>query len=416
MIYTRASLNELSPDNPSNLGTIMSNTGTRAMTAVRQAAARVNVKQQENRLTAVLAVTLAGNEQLTRALMQKCGVRLRGDGVTFDVRPQARIRPGTATRRTTDIAITALRGSRSVGRLWCEAKQYAREGPRQLDDQFAALCAQAPASGNGRLLAIVLRDNDGEKIKAADRESLAFKVCVMTWLDVKDLVNEIGARTLGADWLDLPAQAAEGMDIAVLRAFVRWVEGRDCTSPILTARALSDRSIAAIEAGDKVALRRARWFLWHAATSDRVRTHAEFGSLGYLTHSPDGGLLLRQDLCPGPATRFSATGFYPFIGISVSESSGTAMLQVGAFAQAGNFDWVGRDLDAWASRLANARFDVAGVESLGEEVQIARSKPLREIAACGPSIRAQRTAAVDLISRGLRNLDRTALLIPGRSR
>jgi hypothetical protein len=212
----------------------MTTYGRQASTVLRRAAARFGEHRQEDRLTAVFAATLQRNEQLTQALMKKCGVRLRSDGLTFDVSPQAPIRHDTRASRTTDIAITALRGSTPVGRLWCEGKLYAPEGPRQLDDQFAALSEQTPATGNGRLVAIVLGDEDEEKIKAAQRHSPAFKIRVITWLDVKDLVNEVGASALGADWLDRPVGPREGMDIAILRAFIHWLEGGNLISRIPT--------------------------------------------------------------------------------------------------------------------------------------------------------------------------------------
>ena len=390
--------------------------GRQANTVLRQAAARFEEHRQEDRLTAVFAATLQRNEQLVQALMRKCGVRLRSDGLSFDVCPQAAIRHGTRASRTTDIAITALRGSMPVGRLWCEGKLYAPEGRRQLDDQFAALSERTPATGNGRLVAIVLRDEDEETIRAAERQSPTFKIRVITWLDVKDLVNEVGASALGADWLDRPVRPREGIDIAILRAFVRRLEGGNLVSRILNARAFSETSFRAIETDDKLALEPATWFLFHASTSDRVRILATQGAEGKVTRTPDGGSLIRQDLLPNRDTRFVTAGFRPFVAISAAAISGSAALQVGVFARARDLDLDGRDMDSWAARLARIGFDLAGIEPIREEVKIARGVPLREIAARGTSIRVQRAAAADFISRGLRDLAPSTLLSPAGDR
>jgi len=108
--------------------------------------------------------------------------------------------------------------------VWVENKLYAREGPRQLEDQWRALRAEKPILSAQHLVAIVLTRDDVAKSQRKARVPAGFDVRVLRWLEIKDLVIAAGADAGGQYWCDLPSTPSEFRELAALRAFLWWIE------------------------------------------------------------------------------------------------------------------------------------------------------------------------------------------------
>jgi hypothetical protein len=103
------------------------------------------------------------------------------------------------SQRSIDLEIAADSGGKEVARLWCECKVKAREGIKQLDDQFVALKKAKPR--RSRLVAVVRTHADRKKIEARkDGRPDGFKVAIITWSEVAALVARRGGELAKSGW------------------------------------------------------------------------------------------------------------------------------------------------------------------------------------------------------------------------
>lgn len=336
--------------------------------SVDEAIAREGDRRYEDRLTEVLATALDKHPPLAHALMKAAGVQLDAEGITFRVRTQRAfsVVADPSRTRSTDLEIVALAGEVPVGRLWCENKLDSRERKEQLDDQYDALQAAAPAAQSSRLLAIVPIDRDRREINERTRVSKAFDVKVLTWLELNDLVRRVGMHSAGAAWPDSGrAELATTESWGVLCNLLEEIaeHGGVLASEPLTAADLS--ALAQINE----TMKRLRWLLWQVFDSPRAAPYMRRSSNLPEWRDPDSsGLTVHIDI--GAPLRpcwidNDDIKWTRFAAISAnSDGDPPAILEVGLWAWAEPVRTEIARRGDWRDRLASYDFELE-LESQG---------------------------------------------------
>jgi hypothetical protein len=174
--------------------------GSEARKWLLDAALRIEPSQRENRLSEIFATVLSLDNGLASNLFAHHRIQLKlpsQEPVSFKVRTQRML--DEKSQRSIDLEIVADSGGKEVARLWCECKVKAREGVKQLDDQFVALKKSKPR--RSRLVAVVRTHADRKKIEdRKDGRPDGFKVGIITWSEVAALVAGRGGELAKSGW------------------------------------------------------------------------------------------------------------------------------------------------------------------------------------------------------------------------
>jgi hypothetical protein len=327
--------------------------------SVPEAVARVGPSRAEDSFTEALATTLDQHDGLALALMAAAGFKLDAEGLTFEVRTQKAFRVvGQPERlRSTDLQIVAFRGPKIVGRAWCECKLDSRESKEQLDNQYEALQVSTPITRQRRLLAIVRSDADRLRVEATERASKSYRARVLTWLEVNDLVSNLGRQSAGAEWAQRPfgVRTTENWDI--LAEFLEQFEGRVIR---FACRPLSQRDLSAL-AHINDAMDHAKWLLWMAFRSPQIQPYDRRSEMPPDWHDWDiDGLAVLSAtidvIAPVASSWIDRDGWTRYAAITAGAEGKPAFVEAGVWASADLLHARPAPEKDWVRRLEAAKF------------------------------------------------------------